>query len=229
MEALESMRPGTRQRAPKGPDLALDRGRASDRSFDTGPEAPEPRGETREERTRGTRKSPEGGRAETTPSHSPRKGRYTRKEWSRNRCPPPPPGVTQDEPQGNQGVRGILRPGAYASGPRPDHPHPQGQGRPDQERRSPQPAARATRARSMSSPKKADDERSGVATPGAPASAGTSKVRRAGGLRGPHATASEPVSEGRARRKLQAWTEDDGGAARSITTRTEDRETGSSE
>jgi hypothetical protein len=78
-------------------------------------------------------------------------------------------------------------------------------------------------------PQKADDERSGVATPGAPASAGTSKVRRAGGLRGPHATTSEPASEGRARRQLQARTEDGGGTAGSTTTRTEDRETGPSE
>jgi len=130
----------------KRPDLALDREGASDRSSDTGPEAPEPRGETREERTRRTRKSPEGGRTETTPSHSSRKGRTTRKEWSRNRCPPPPPGVTQDEPPGKPGCSWNPPPRSLRFRAEVGPTHSKEQGGPHQERRIPQPVAPAKRA-----------------------------------------------------------------------------------
>jgi hypothetical protein len=228
MKALESMRPGTRQPAGNG---QTSHSTAKERAI-----APP----TPDRTTRASRGNPRG--ADPKDSQEPRRreirdhlfafipqGKIHAEEVEPEQVPAPTPGVTQDEPQGkpegswNPPPRSLRFRAEAGSHP----PARAGRTEPGKEG-TPACGARVTRARSMTS-LKTDDERSGVATPGVPASAGTSKVRRTGGLRGPHAIASEPASEGRARRQLQARTEDSGGAARSTTTRTEDRETGSSE
>jgi hypothetical protein len=212
----------------KRPDLVLDREGASNRSSDTGPEDPSLEGKPERSGPEELARAPKEGNPRPSLRIRPAREDTRGRDGAGTGARPPPPGVTQDEPQGNQGVRGTPRPGAYASGPRPAHP-PARAGRPARRGGNPS-LGRTRRARPFEEwPAKVNDERSGVATPGAPASAGTSKVRRAGGLRGPHANASGPASEGRARRQLQARTEESGGATDSITTRTEDRATGPSE
>lgn len=228
MKALESMRPGTRQPAGNGPT-----------SYSTAGERaiahPTP-----DRRTRASRGDPRGADRKSSQELRRREirdhpfafvpqGKIHAEEMEPGQVPAPHPQESpRTNPKGNQKVRGTPRPGACASGPRPAHP-PARAGRPARRGGNPS-LGRTRRARPFEEwPAKVNDERSGVATPGAPASAGTSKVRRAGGLRGPHANASGPASDGRARRQLQARTEESGGATDSITTRTEDRATGPSE
>lgn len=227
MKALESMRPGARQPARKGPTSSSTAGGRviATPTPDRTTRAPRgnPRGADRRDRKVPAEGSPRpplrshpardessgrdgtGTGARRHPQESPRTNRReTRRSWN------PPPRSLRSRAE---------------TGP----PPPARAGKTGRERREPQPGSPRQARPFEGRPARVDGERSGVATPGTPASAGTTEVRRAGGLRGPHADVSGPAPEGRARRRLRARTEGCGGATGSITTRTEGRVTGPSE
>lgn len=130
---------------PQGPDLAPDRGRASDRSPDTGPDDPILEGRPERSGPEGPQ-GPYGGKSETTPSQSSRKGRITRKGWNRDRCPPPPTGVTQDERRGKPRCSWNQPPGGLRSRAEAG-PHLLARtGRNDREKLGPQPGTHAKSA-----------------------------------------------------------------------------------
>lgn len=174
MKALESMRPGTRQPAGNGP---TSHSTAKERAI-----APP----TPDRTTRASRGNPRG--ADPKDSQEPRRreirdhffafvpqGKIHAEGVEPEQVPAPTPGVTQDEPQGKP--EGSWNPPPRSlrfraeAGPYP--PARAGRTEPGEEG-TPACGARATRARSMSS-LKTDDERSGVATPVVPASAGTTR------------------------------------------------------
>jgi hypothetical protein len=141
----------------KRPDLVLDRGGARNRLPRYRNGGPEPRGATRETRTRRARKSLEGGNSEaTSPSLPEREGPLFRKEggsrrsWSRNRCPPPTPrshtGRTGGETR--RSVEPTAQVLAHQGRGRTDLPAREGRAEPGKEG-TPACVARGTRARSM--------------------------------------------------------------------------------
>lgn len=184
----------------KRPDLALDREGASDRSSDTGPEDPSLEGKPEKCGPEGLARAPKEGNPKPPlrihPAREDTRGRSGAGTGAR----PHPQESRRTNPRETEVF--VEPPAKEFALPGRDRTIPTRKGRKDRTRRGGYPSLRRPRdARPLDDqPPKADDERSGVATPGAPASAGTSKVRRAGGLRGPHANASEPASEGRARR-----------------------------
>jgi len=195
----------------KRPDFVLDRGGARDRLPDTGTEDPSLAGQPERRGPEGLERAWKEGTPKPLPLHRPQgrcplpQGRRKEEELEPEQVPAPHPQESRrTNPRGNPKVRGTRRPGAHASGPRPDRPARKG--RKDRAGKGECPSLcrpRIARPFDAWSPK-ASDERSGVATPGAPASAGTNEVRRAGGLRGPHANASGPAPDGEASRQLLA-------------------------